>query len=210
MYCPHRWGLMQIDRAWAENAFVTKANLIHKRVHDPDNYYALRGKKVFTSVSVFNDAPEYGLYGVVDCIELTPDKNGVNLQNEEQKYRLTIVEYKPTLPKDSEYNLEDLMQVFAQKICVDSVFGCNSEGILYYADKKKRVKLPLNEEFSRFDGMLRSYLKQMRENFEAGRIPPVVTGQKCSGCSMEDICMPKIKIQTSVQKLIEVSEDFPL
>ena len=23
MYCPHRWGLMEIDRAWAENAFVT-------------------------------------------------------------------------------------------------------------------------------------------------------------------------------------------
>lgn len=34
MYCPHRWGLIEIGDVWAENAFVTKANLIHERVHD--------------------------------------------------------------------------------------------------------------------------------------------------------------------------------
>ena len=39
MYCPHRWGLLEIDKAWAENVFVTKANLMHERVHDPDRHY---------------------------------------------------------------------------------------------------------------------------------------------------------------------------
>ena len=34
LYCPHRWGLLEIDKAWEENIFVTKANLMHKRVHD--------------------------------------------------------------------------------------------------------------------------------------------------------------------------------
>ena len=69
MYCPHRWGLMEIGRVWAENYFVTKANLMHDRVHDPDNHYTLRGRKVFTSVPVYNDMEEYNLYGVTDCIE---------------------------------------------------------------------------------------------------------------------------------------------
>ena len=27
MYCPHRWGLLEIDKAWAENFFVTKGAL---------------------------------------------------------------------------------------------------------------------------------------------------------------------------------------
>ena len=27
LYCPHRWGLMHIDCAWAENYYVVKANL---------------------------------------------------------------------------------------------------------------------------------------------------------------------------------------
>lgn len=45
LYCPHRWGLLEIDKAWAENIFVTKANLMHKRVHDPKKNYISRGKK---------------------------------------------------------------------------------------------------------------------------------------------------------------------
>ena len=45
MYCPHRWGLLEIDKAWAENFFVTKANLLHERVHDPEKKYTARGKK---------------------------------------------------------------------------------------------------------------------------------------------------------------------
>lgn len=45
LYCPHRWGLMEIDKAWAENMYVTKANLMHERVHDPDQSYTMRGKK---------------------------------------------------------------------------------------------------------------------------------------------------------------------
>ena len=55
LYCPHRWGLLEIDRAWVENYFVTKANLMHERVHDPNRYYVGRGDRVFTSVHVYND-----------------------------------------------------------------------------------------------------------------------------------------------------------
>ena len=40
------------------------------------------------------------------------------------------------------------MQVFAQKICVDYVFDCDCEGYLYYADVKKRMRLPLSENVS--------------------------------------------------------------
>lgn len=71
MYCPHRWGLLEIDCAWAENVFVTKANFMHERVHNPDKNYSSRGKKVFTAVPVYNDQKEYNLYGVTGCLELT-------------------------------------------------------------------------------------------------------------------------------------------
>lgn len=45
LYCPHRWGLLEIDKAWEENIFVTKANLMHKRVHDQRKIIFLEGKK---------------------------------------------------------------------------------------------------------------------------------------------------------------------
>lgn len=105
LYCPHRWGLVEIDCAWAENYYVTKADLMHKRVHD-NGVYRSRAKTVYTAVSVYNDLPKYRLYGVTDCIEV--DSSG----------QYAIVEYKPTKPKSSDYNYDDLMQVFAQKMVV--------------------------------------------------------------------------------------------
>lgn len=193
MYCPHRWGLLEIDKAWAENAFVTKANLMHDRVHDPEQNYISRGKRVYTSIPVYNDIAEYNLYGVTDCLELLKDVNGISIDGSVEKYRLCIVEYKPTKPKNADYYEEDLMQVFAQKLCVDFIFGCDCEGVLYYADVRKRVTLPLKENFELYDQKLKLLLTEMRRNLEQGIIPPIRKGQKCSGCSMKDLCMPSIK-----------------
>lgn len=193
MYCPHRWGLLEIDKAWAENAFVTKANLMHNRVHAPDRNYIAKDKKVYTSVPVYHDGEEYNLYGVTDCLEVTKDKRGVSIDGSEEKYNICIVEYKPTKPKDKDYHQEDLMQVFAQKICVDYVFGSDCDAVLYYADVKRRMVLPLRENYAVYDNQLKELLKEMRINFEQGVIPPIRKGQKCSGCSMKDLCMPSIK-----------------
>lgn len=203
LYCPHRWGLLEIDRAWAENAFVTKANLLHERVHDPNRHYTARGKQVFTAIPVYNDLEQYNLYGVTDCIEGMEDESGAELLGYQSRYKLCIVEYKPTQPKNRDYNDEDLMQVFAQKICVDYVFGCDCDGEIYYADTKKRVKLPLKENFPELDYRLEALLSEMRNNMEKGNIPPIQKGQYCSGCSMKDLCMPSTKKMKSVRSSIE-------
>lgn len=202
LYCPHRWGLLEIDQAWAENAFVTKANLMHERVHDTDRSYTMRGKRVFTSVSVYNDCEEYNLYGKTDCIEATEAEEGVPMDGSRKKYKLCIVEYKPTRPKSGEYRDDDLMQVFAQKLCVDYIFGSDCDGVLYYADVKKRISLPLRENFSEYDQRLKRLLKEMRKCLEEGRIPPIEKKQNCNGCSMKDLCMPSAQKSVDNQKSI--------
>lgn len=202
LYCPHRWGLIEIDKAWAENVFVTKANIMHERVHNPDNNYSSRGKKVFTSVPVYHDLKPYNLYGVTDCIEIVKDKNGVPFQGSKEKYKICIVEYKPTKPKNAEFREDDVMQVFAQKLCVDYVFGCNSEAYIYYADVKKRVKLPFDEKFEIYDEKLKVILKEMRTNLENGIIPSISKKQNCNGCSLNDVCMPKLKKKKSLKEEI--------
>lgn len=200
LYCPHRWGLLEIDCAWAENVFVTKANLLHDRVHNPKASYSSSGKKCYTSVSVYNDKSEYNLYGVTDCIEVTGD----------EKCNLCIVEYKPTKPKNKDYNFDDLMQVFAQKICVDYVFNCDCDGVLYYADVKKRIRLPLKENFSEYDDILKRTLAEMRNLISKGKIPEIVKNCNCSGCSMKDICMPTlispVSVKGSIKKVLERKE----
>lgn len=196
LYCPHRWGLLEIDCAWDENFFVTKANLMHNRVHNPKADYSYSDKKCYTSVSVYNDKNEYSLYGVTDCIEVKGSK-------------MSIVEYKPSKPKNKDYSFDDLMQVFAQKICVDYVFDCDCDGIIYYADVKKRIKLPLQENYSEYDEILRKTLVDMRALLQTGTIPPVTKSQNCSGCSMKNICMPNLKkfksVKESIQDVLESS-----
>ena len=190
MYCPHRWGLLEIDKAWAENVFVTKANLMHERVHDPDRNYTARGRKVYTSVPVYNDLDEYNLYGVTDCLECKESKDGIDVFHDGKRYELCIVEYKPTKPKQQMHRRDDLMQVFAQKLCVDYVFHCDCETVLHYADVKRRISADFTDTYQEFDEELRRLLREMRANLREGIIPPIRKGQQCSGCSMKDMCMP--------------------
>lgn len=191
LYCPHRWGLIEIDRAWEENFFVTKANQVHNRVHDSKQRYTSKNRKIYTSVPVYNDLAEYNLYGVTDCIEKIGDD-------------YCIVEYKPTKPKERTYNLEDLMQVFAQKICVDYVFSCDCTAEIYYADVKRRFPLPLNENYLEYDKLLKETLNKMREYLIKGEIPEIQKNQKCNGCSMKDLCMPQLKKMPKVRNQIEM------
>ena len=211
MYCPHRWGLLEIDKAWAENFFVTKANLLHERVHDPEKNYTARGKKVFTAVPVYNDREEYNLYGVTDCLELTESKEGVSVGDDGRKYQICIVEYKPAKPKNEEIRPDDQMQIFAQKLCVDFAFGGDCDAVIYYADVRKRYNVPVKENFEAYDKRLKELLHEMRTYLETGQIPEIRKGQKCSGCSMKDLCMPKTSpswnIKKELKKILEAESE---
>lgn len=192
LYCPHRWGLISIDCAWAENYFVVKADLLHERVHS-DGHYVSRGKKVYTNVDVWCD--ELGISGKTDCLEFSGNT-------------VTIVEYKPSSPADKPFNEDDAIQVYAQKVCVDSIFHCDSKAVIYYNDTKKRVSLPFEENGTHYRELLEEILRDIREYSEKGVIPVIRTGQKCSGCSMKELCMPssaKKKKEDSVRAKIQKS-----
>lgn len=193
LYCPHRWGLMEIDRAWAENYFIARAEVIHKRVHTSDTY-SRRGTKTYTAVRVWNE--QYGIFGVTDCIEKAWDK-------------YSIVEYKPSMPNNVEFREEDAMQVFAQKLCVDQVFRTDCEAFLYYGDTRKRVVLPFATVYEEYLEKLTATLEEMRRLRREGHIPSVRKGQYCGGCSMKDICMPKVN-QTQIkirERIINFAEE---
>ncbi|MDO4978285.1 MAG: CRISPR-associated protein Cas4 [Eubacteriales bacterium] len=196
LYCPHRWGLMEIDQAWKENYFVVKANLLHERVHDPGKYSA-HNVKVFTDVSIWSD--EYDIYGRLDCLEY---KSG----------NYTIVEYKPTKPKNGLFRKDDLLQIYAQKKCVDVIFKTNCGTEIYYADEKRRHKIIFEEQEEDYELLLKSVLEEMHEWIDSGKIPPKRQNQKCGGCSMKDICMPGVfkKRRRSINTEIEAILKEPM
>ena len=184
-YCPHRWGLIHIGCDWSENAFVNRAKLIHERV-DRGKPTALRGSIVECSVQVYDD--EWGLFGVLDALELKPSDHGVFISKYQERFALTVIEYKPSVPRSEHALFADRMQLLAQKICADRVFGAECSACFYYADTRKRAWIRFEEEDRiSLAEILRSIVDCRRE----GRIPPPQKSALCSGCSMKDICLPK-------------------
>lgn len=185
LYCPHRWGLIETDCSWAENVFVCKGNLAHENV-DSGKSLSARSALVERSVRVYND--DWGLFGVIDCLELRCASSGCFIEKYGKRFELTIVEYKVRSPKIGNFRPEDGMQLLAQKICADSIFKTDCKTAFYYADTRKRVKAEFDEKDYTF---LRSTLAEMIALREASAIPPIRKGQYCGGCSLKDICMPK-------------------
>lgn len=74
MYCQRRFGLLEIENAWAENVSVVLANIMHENVHLGKHQFKSNNKVVLSSVTLYND--ELDLYGVADCIEFCKNKDG--------------------------------------------------------------------------------------------------------------------------------------
>ena len=185
LYCPHRWGLMEIDCSWAENVFVCKGNLVHENV-DTGKCLSSRNAIVERAVRVYND--DWGLFVIIDCLELRRSASGCFIEKYGGRFETAIVEYKVRSPKTGDFRHEDGMQLLAQKICADAIFKTDCKTFFYYADTRKRVGAEFHVEDYTF---LKATLAEMNALREASVIPPVRKGQYCSGCSLKDICMPK-------------------
>lgn len=199
MYCPRRYALLELNRDWEENAAVVNANILHETVHSDKPRYLPKGAIAENSVSVWND--EYSLFGVCDCIEFVPDKSGVEIAGRSGRYRVRIIEYKPTAPKNELFHSSDAIQVYAQKVCADRIWNCNCEAYVYYASTRKRVKFPFDTDDEYYRGLLLKYLSDMRNISENHLIPPRRKGQVCNSCSFQNICFPKNSAQ-SVREMI--------
>jgi len=198
---------LEVNGDWAENAFVVKANLMHEAVHSGEHGFSSANKIVRSAVTVYNDLPEYNLFGVADCIEFIRSANGVAVPGLDGKYSIRIVEYKPRPPKDADFHESDAVHVFAQKLCADFVWGCDSEAYIYYAEKRRRVRLDFGDPkvYGKYDAQIKQYAGEMRQLLNGHRIPPKRTGQNCSGCSLEDACFAKSKAY-NVQKILAAIE----
>ena len=200
MDSPRQFGLLVLNQDWSENAFVVMANIMHERVHSGKHEFHSKNKIELSSVSLYHD--ELDLYGVADCIEFVKNKTGTYIEQLDDKFDVNIVEYKPRQPNSGTSNEADAIQVFAQKLCADYIWKCKSAGYIYYGDTRRRVKLQLNEEYDKYYSLLQKLISEINEVLESGNIPARVKGQKCSGCSVKDVCMPQNKKYT-VRSLVK-------
>ena len=183
VYCPRLAYLEWVQKEWADSSDTVEGRHVHRRVDrkseplpEPDPTAEPEELKPARSVEL--SSAKLDLVAKIDLVEPTPGGEVVPVEYKRGK--------RPHI-KQKVYDPERV-QLCAQGLLLEEHGYRCSEGILYFAGSRERVKVP-------FDESLRLLTKQsisaLRSVVEGGQIPPPLQNSpKCNRCSLVGICMP--------------------
>ncbi|OLP57523.1 CRISPR-associated protein Cas4 [Rhizobium rhizosphaerae] len=174
VYCLRQAALIHIERAWAENRFTAEGNVLHA-VADKGGKRKVRGVRRVMALPVAS--ARLNLSGIADVVEFLADGEA------ETAYPL---EYKRGKPK---LHRADEVQLCAQALCLEEMTGrLVPEGALYYAETRRRVVVPIDDDLRR---LTEDTVGALAEVFRSGSTPPPTTRrERCRACSLIEICRP--------------------
>lgn len=189
-FCERQWGLIHLEQQWAENLRTAEGRVMHDRVHDPDYKESRVG--VISARSLPLKSFSLGLVGVADLVEFLPLPleqvgEGTPLPRRTGRYQPIPVEFKRGKPKRDD---RDAVQLCGQAICLEEMLNVHIErGYLFYGQTQHRSEVVFDQELRE---RVAALSKKMHETFALGDTPTARKGAKCSLCSMQDICLPKL------------------
>ena len=190
-YCRRQWGLIFVERQWAENARTAEGQVFHQTAHHgPESetrgdLLILRGLRVAS--------PALRLGGVCDVVEFHRSPSGVPLMGREGLWLPYPVEYK----KGSDQTREsDEVQLCGQALCLEDMLCCQiPEGSLFYGETRRRTRVAFDEPLRQ---RTFSLLQEMLGHMARGHTPAAKPHKGCNACSLRDICLPKLSRSPSV------------
>lgn len=189
LFCPRQYGLIHIDRVWAENRLTAEGRVLHDRA-DGGRAETRPGIRILRAVEIRSD--RHGLHGVADVVEL---RGG-------QPYP---VEYKRGRPKA---HRADEVQLCAQALCLEEMFACAiAEGALFYGQTRRRVIVPIDDD-------LRALTLRTADAIDACRTSGIVPAMpydaaRCDACSLIDLCQPRLNRNRCVADWLARAIDAP-
>lgn len=194
-FCRRQWALIHIEQQWAENVHTVVGELMHKKVHDP--YLAEKRKDVLIVRALPVSSRTLGVSGECDVVEFHKCEDGVKLYGHRGFYQVFPIEYKKGKPKISE---EDILQLVAQAMCLEEMFSTVvNEGALFYGETRRREAITITEELR---CQVKEMFQEMHQYYERRYTPKVKWSKSCNGCSLKDICLPKLGKTISVKEYI--------
>ena len=190
-YCRRQWGLIFVERQWAENARTAEGQVFHQTAHHgPESetrgdLLILRGLRVAS--------PALRLGGICDVVEFHRSPSGVPLMGREGLWLPYPVEYK----KGSDQTREsDEVQLCGQALCLEDMLCCQiPEGSLFYGETRRRTRVAFDEPLRQ---RTLSLLQEMLGYMARGHTPATKPHKGCNACSLRDICLPKLSRTPSV------------
>jgi CRISPR-associated exonuclease Cas4 len=177
MFCERQYALIHIEQVWEENRFTAEGRVLHERV-DAEHHESRRLFKQEYGMAV--RSLQWGLIGKCDLVELWYTKDG-NVE------KISSVEFKRGKKKADD---TDLVQLCAQVLCLEEMFGITIEGgQFYYLQEHRRTNVPIDTLLREKTVMLIQQVMKIRETGKT--VTAKYEKRKCDNCSMIDLCMPK-------------------
>lgn len=180
-YCPRLAYLEWVQGEWAESADTVEGRHVHRRVDRPGGTLPAPGAaddgERFHARSITLSSNRLGLIAKMDLIE-------------GEGNRVTPIDYKrgkrPHVPKGA-YDPERVQLCVQGMILDEHGYEC-TEGALYFAESRERVRVVFDDELR---ALSRNAVDGLRLVAAGGQIPPPLTDSpKCPRCSLAGICLP--------------------
>lgn len=179
-YCPRLAYMEWVQKEWADNKFTLDGHWVHRRVDARDGWLPSeeeREELPFRARSVELSCSTLGLVGKLDLIEVGSGQ-------------AMPVEYKRGRPPrgGAASYPSDTVQLVAQAMLLEANGWRVERGCFYYAESRSRVELEMTEELREWTKL---QLRELRGTFADVLAPaPLVASPKCTGCSLNQICLP--------------------
>ncbi len=181
IYCPRLAFLEWVDGEWADSGDTEEGRRAHARVDagggrlpapaDADE------KPDFAARSVTLASERLGIIAKMDLIE--GEDGSVTPVDTKKGKRPHVAEgaYEP-----------ERVQVCAQALILEDAGYKVSEGAIWYAGSRERVRIALDQPLR---ARTQAGIAELRLAAAAGRLPPpLVDSPKCTKCSLAGICLP--------------------
>jgi CRISPR-associated endonuclease Cas1/CRISPR-associated protein Cas4 len=181
VYCPRLAFLEWVDGEWADSGDTEEGRRAHVRVDAGGGKLPASAetadKPDFTARSVTLASERLGIIAKIDLID--GEGGAVTPVDTKKGKRPHVAEgaYEP-----------ERVQVCAQGLILEDAGYTVTEGAIWYAGSRERVRIALDDELR---AKTRAAISDLRLAAAAGRLPPpLVDSPKCTKCSLAGICLP--------------------
>ncbi|GAA1579296.1 CRISPR-associated protein Cas4 [Actinomadura kijaniata] len=171
-YCPRQAGLILLEESYADDINTVRGTLLHQRVHEPSEE-TRPGVRTLRALPVWHD--QLGLNGVCDVVELYDDGRVIPVEHKSGRYT-------PDGPAD--------VQLAGQAICLEERFATSVPlGYIYSGADRRRHPVPIDADLRARVVELSTAVRTILTN---SALPSPTADQRCRGCSMNTLCMPRL------------------
>jgi len=184
---------MYVEGLFVENRFTLEGTYAHEHA-DFSGHETRGGTRSVRAMPLFSE--KFGLAGKADIVEFIPSSDGIEIP--------FPVDYKRGQRKKWE---NDDIQLCAQALCLEEMFGCSVDnGAIYHVKSKRRREVSFNEELRK---MTLETIENVRGLFVLKKPPCAILSPRCNGCSLESLCLPELeqsKVSLAVKSLFCIKD----